>query len=1154
MIGADGTTAPVFGYTDAIRQHVLVDSDFDSDGDGVNDKIAVDIIRPAASDQGLKVPVIMDDSPYYSTLGRGNESQLKVDDANGLLSKWPLFLDNYFVPRGYAVVLVDMTGTNKSTGCPTIQGTTDNLAGPEVIDWLNGRRTAHDSQGNLVTVDWHNGKTGMIGKSYDGALSAAAAVTGVQGLSTIVDESGPYNYYDYTRTNGIVQRGNHYLANSATNSGSLAVTITADSSARQALTARPAWDAISAQDGDSTGDYSPFWDPRNYIKDANKVKASVFVEHGLNDENVRPDHFSKWWYALAANNVPRKLWLSQEGHVDPFDWHRGLGVAGDGGWVDTLHRWFDYWLQGVDNGIMSEPRVTIETAPNTYENDADWPLPGTVNQDVYLRSGATATTAGSLALSTGGALASRTFTDNNSSENSYINTPTGSQTNRLVFVSPALTHDLRISGTPSMDVWLSSSKTQSNLTAFLVDYGSGTYVSRTNDGVTTSTTLPEQCFGLSSPTDDACYKQITKVTQALTTYRVTKGMLDSSNRDSLTTPTPMTVGTKYEFKWPLLPNDFTFKAGHQIGVVIGANFSAYSTTNGTTAAQLTVDTKLSKISLPVVGGYSTARASGAFAADTAGPTVTVPPTITKEATGPTTPVSYTVTVADNEDPNPTVTCAPVSGSSFPVGDTTVSCDGVDDSGNHTAASFHVVVTDTTPPTVDTHADIPSVEATSPAGAAVTFTAPASHDLVDGDAGSTCSPASGSTFAKGSTTVTCSKTDAHSNTGASTFTVTVVDTTAPVTSATVSPAAPDGLNGWYVSNPLITLSAQDTASAVTSTEYAIDAGSWTPYAAPFHLCSAAIPCGKHPVGYRSTDAAGNVEVAKSLSLWVDLTNPTSSASISPAERNGWYASPTVTLTGQDGAGSGIDHISYRVDGGPWKIYASPLGGFSTGNHFVQFQATDVAGRVEPTTHLVAFKADAVKPSVTITAPADGATIPLDKVTTAKFKCTDGESGIASCTGTVANGANLATSTVGSHAFTVTATDLAGNVTAKTVHYSVTYTFNGFFQPISNESDQQLNLVHAGDLIKIGFSLNGNRGLNIFAAGSPSTTLVGCPTWNPHIVSGASTGSTAGVTFGVASGHYTYGWQTSPGWAGTCRRLSIQTDDGTPPHTAVFMFFA
>src|SRR6185312_11206833 len=106
----------------------------------------------------------------------------------------------------------------------------------------------------------------------------------------------------------------------------------------------------------------------------------------------------------------------------------------------------------------------------------------------------------------------------------------------------------------------------------------------------------------------------------------------------------------------------------------------------------------------------------------------------------------------------------------------------------------------------------------------------------------------------------------------------------------------------------------------------------------------------------------------------------------------------------------------------------------GNHFVQFHATDNVGHVEAT-KLVAFKVDAVRPSVTVTRPADGETFPLDKVVKAAFKCTDNESGMDTCVGTVANGANLDTSTVGDHTFTVTATDLAGNVTVQTVHYQV-----------------------------------------------------------------------------------------------------------------------
>ena len=143
-----GKTQPVFGYADAIRERVFIESPYDSDNNGVNDIIAIDIKRPKATNEGLKAPVIMDPSPYYSTLGRGNESQLKRDfDGDGLLDLWPLFYDNYFVPRGYAVILMDMIGTNNSTGCPTVHDVSDNLSAKVVIDWLNGRIPGSDTDG-----------------------------------------------------------------------------------------------------------------------------------------------------------------------------------------------------------------------------------------------------------------------------------------------------------------------------------------------------------------------------------------------------------------------------------------------------------------------------------------------------------------------------------------------------------------------------------------------------------------------------------------------------------------------------------------------------------------------------------------------------------------------------------------------------------------------------------------------------------------------------------------------------------------------------------------------------------------------------------------------------------------------------------------------
>ena len=205
-----------------------------------------------------------------------------------------------------------------------------------------------------------------------------------------------------------------------------------------------------------------------------------------------------------------------------------------------------------------------------------------------------------------------------------------------------------------------------------------------------------------------------------------------------------------------------------------------------------------------------------------------------------------------------------------------------------------------------------------------------------------------------------------------------------------------------------------------------------------------------------------------------------------------------------------------------------------------------------TKLLAFKVDAVKPTVNITKPVDGAVYKLGKVLAAKYKCTDNQSGIDTCVGTVANGSPIDTSTAGTHSFTVTGTDKAGNVTTKTVHYTVFYRFNGFFSPVGNESSSRLNLVHAGDLIKVGFGLNGNQGLSI---GTFSSSQVDCPmSWFAHTVNQAGAGTAAGLSFGVASGHYSYGWQTSASWAGTCRRFSLQLNDGTPPHTAIFAFFS
>jgi hypothetical protein len=66
---------------------------------------------------------------------------------------------------------------------------------------------------------------------------------------------------------------------------------------------------------------------------------------------------------------------------------------------------------------------------------------------------------------------------------------------------------------------------------------------------------------------------------------------------------------------------------------------------------------------------------------------------------------------------------------------------------------------------------------------------------------------------------------------------------------------------------------------------------------------------------------------------------------------------------------------------------------------------------------------------------------------------------------------------------------------------------------------------------------------------------CPESGPAArVKAAGAGATAGLSFGLSSDHYSYGWQTSAAWAGTCRQFCLQLNDGSAPHTAIFLFFS
>jgi len=208
-----------------------------------------------------------------------------------------------------------------------------------------------------------------------------------------------------------------------------------------------------------------------------------------------------------------------------------------------------------------------------------------------------------------------------------------------------------------------------------------------------------------------------------------------------------------------------------------------------------------------------------------------------------------------------------------------------------------------------------------------------------------------------------------------------DTTAPTTTATAAPAAPNGTNGWYTSDVNVTLAGNDgaTGSGVDKIEYKVDGGAFAAYTAPVAITTA----GTHTLEFRSTDKAGNVEATKSLTVKVDKTAPTTTATLEPA--TGPYTGPvTLTLTAADQANaSGVAKTEYMVNtaspfgalaaaklanaAAEWVTYnpASKPTFTAPGAYSVDYRATDAAGNVE-TAKTVTF---------TITAPNNDKTAPV-----------------------------------------------------------------------------------------------------------------------------------------------------------------------------------
>jgi large repetitive protein len=304
--------------------------------------------------------------------------------------------------------------------------------------------------------------------------------------------------------------------------------------------------------------------------------------------------------------------------------------------------------------------------------------------------------------------------------------------------------------------------------------------------------------------------------------------------------------------------------------------------------------------------------------DTAAPSITCPANQVVEAVGPGgATASFVVTASDGCDLSPTLSVVPASGSLFPLGTTTVNATATDASNNSRSCSFTVTVRDTTPPSISCPGD-QTVGCSAAGGAVVTFGATAS-DSVDPAPTIGCTPASGSTFPSGTTSVTCTATDASGNSRSCLFHVTVQDTTAP---SITCPA------------DLVLEAVSGAGALATFSIQATDACDANPAVASLPASGTVFPLGNTTVVATASDGAGNVS---SCSFHVAVQDTTPPSITCPADLS-------VPCTSASGATVSFSATaSDTVDPSP-SIVCSPASGstFTFGTTTVSCTAMDGTG--------------------------------------------------------------------------------------------------------------------------------------------------------------------------------------------------------------------
>lgn len=418
----NGMAQPVFPFTDGktgvaydaktsdiVRFCVYVEANFDTNGDGKGDLIKAFVQVPRSAAEGnYKAASVFEARPYCAGVNADGYDHMKEVEGNacpgpdsmkinyspepGNPSKYISTMEaaekadpadwhfpdhgngdamcyenidayNYYLVRGFAVVLSAGVGTLGSDGFEYTGSDCERDSFRCIVEWLHGDRIAYADRNReeAIRADWSNGKVAMTGRSYAGTMPFAVATTGVAGLETIVPVAGISDWYSFLNQQGaqrywpaeMLMSFLAYFCSSRYNDPALT------EEQRQAILDFHQY--FSYEQMKTGFDYSDFWKEGNYTLKADGIRCSALIIHGLNDENVSTKQFEMMLHSFEEADRTVKVILHQGPHITPTMANKGYGISINGrNYDDIVNKWISHYLYDVENDAEDMPAVLVQ--------------------------------------------------------------------------------------------------------------------------------------------------------------------------------------------------------------------------------------------------------------------------------------------------------------------------------------------------------------------------------------------------------------------------------------------------------------------------------------------------------------------------------------------------------------------------------------------------------------------------------------------------------------------------------------------------------------------------------------------------------------------------------------------------------------------------